>query len=58
MKKEVPIDGYDAFYEGFDINDNPYPEWDGRRDEWEDEYCEAAKNYKEEGRFQDGSFKG
>jgi len=58
MKKEVPIDGYAAFYEGFVLLDNPFPEYDQNFDNWDRDYMEAYKNYKEEGRSQDGSFKG
>ena len=41
--KEVPKDAYEAFYEGCGLDDNPFPEWN--RD-----YLEVAKHYKEEGR--------
>ena len=55
---KIPTDGYDAFYKGFDIEDNPFPEWDSRFEQWDKEFLETSKNYKEEGRFRDGTFKG
>ena len=57
-EKEVPTDGSNAFYRGFDLEDNPFNKWDGDFEEWDEEFLEAAKNYKQEGRFRDGSFKG
>lgn len=57
-EKEVPHDAYTAFYEGFELADNPWPEFDGRWEEWERDWMEAYKNYKQEGRFRDGTFKG
>jgi len=50
IEKQVPKDGYDAFYEGSDLEENPWPEFDGRFEEWDRDFLEAAKNYKEEGR--------
>jgi hypothetical protein len=46
----VPLDGYDAWYADFNIEANPYEEWDGRREEWDRDWMDADKNYKEEGR--------
>jgi len=47
---KVPEDGTDAFYEGFSLEDNPFPEWEQGFEEWDRDFLEAAKNYKEEGR--------
>jgi len=58
MTKEVPTDGYDAYMEGLDIEDNPFTEWEQRFEQWDKEFLETGKNYKQEGRFRDGSFKG
>jgi hypothetical protein len=34
-------EGENAFYDGRAIDENPYPETDIRRDEWEDGYFRA-----------------
>jgi len=57
MMKKIPENGTDAFYEGFSLEDNPFPEWEQRFEEWDKDFLEVAKNYKEEERFCDGSFK-
>ena len=57
-KFTTPENGIDAFYKGYSLEDNPYPEWDSRFEEWDKDYLETAKNYKQEGRFRDGTFKG
>ena len=49
-KEHVPKDGTDAFYEGFDLEDNPFPEFIEEFEEWDRDFMEAANNYKEEGR--------
>ena len=49
-KDNIPLDGYDAWWADFDIEANPFEEWDGRREEWDRDWMEARKNYKEEGR--------
>jgi len=56
--KEVPKDGTEAFYEGFELEDNPFPEFIEEFEEWDRDFLEVHKHYKEEGRFNDGSFKG
>ena len=48
--KEVPKDAYEAFYEGFDLEDNPWPDWTQGFEDWDRDYLEVAKHYKEEGR--------
>ena len=48
--KEILEDGCEAFYEGFDLEDNPWPEFDHRFDPWDRDFLECAKNYREEGR--------
>ena len=56
-KNGLPYDGATAFMEGFDLEDNPWPEWGSQWEQWDMDFMEASKNYKEEGRFRDGSFK-
>jgi len=41
----VPKDGTDAFYEGFDLENNPFPEWDGGFEEWNRDFLETANEY-------------
>jgi len=55
-EKKIPEDGINAFYEGFDLDDNPFSSLESRFDEWDSDFMEAAKNYKEEGRVADGTF--
>ena len=57
-EKEIPLDGYDAYYEGCEPKDNPYPDNSPLYFEWENDLIEATKEYRESGRFRDGSFKG
>ena len=57
-EKVIPLDGEDAFYEGCEPEDNPYPDNSPRYLEWYFDLLEAAKEYRESGRFRDGSFKG
>ena len=49
-KTNVPNDGTDSFWEGYELDDNPFPEWEQEFDEWDKDFLEAHKNYKEEGR--------
>ena len=44
---EIPKDGYKAFYEGCSLEDNPFPEWEQRFEEWDRDFLEAAKFYGE-----------
>ena len=48
MSKEVPTDGYDAFYAGYELEDNPFPEWELGWEEWDRDFMDAHKNYEEE----------
>ena len=57
-KNKCPYDGAKAFMEGFDIEDNPFPEWLWTYEEWRQDFMIASRDYKEEGRFRDNSFKG
>jgi len=41
----VPKDGTDAFYEGFDLENNPFPGWDQRFEEWDRDFLETANEY-------------
>ena len=54
----VPNDGTDSFWEGYELDDNPFPELEQEFDEWDKDFLEAHKNYKEEGRVADGTFQG
>ena len=58
LERYVPRDGCDAMYAGFSLEDNPFLEWEDNFDKWDKEFLEAAKNYREEGRFRNNSFKG
>ena len=49
-EKEILEDGCEAFYAGAKLEDNPFPEWESRWEEWDRDFLECAKNYKEEGR--------
>lgn len=44
---KAPEDGTDAFYEGFDLEDNPFPEFDGRFEEWDRDFLDTANSYTE-----------
>ena len=57
-EKDIIEDGCDAFYAGAQLEDNPWPEFDHRFDTWDRDWMEAYKNYKQDGRFRDGTFKG
>ena len=46
----APNDGTDSFWEGYELDDNPFPELEQEFDEWNKDFLEAHKNYKEEGR--------
>ena len=41
----VPEDGTDAFYEGFELEDNPFPEWEQRFEEWDRNFLDAANSH-------------
>ena len=56
--KSCPYDGAKAFMEGYALGDNPCSEWLETYDEWRKDFMEASRDYKEEGRFRDNSFKG
>jgi len=49
-EKKIPEDGDDAFYEGFELDDNPFSDLGSRFDEWYCDFLNAHKNHKEEGR--------
>ena len=55
-EKKIPEDGINAFYEGFNLDDNPFSSLEERFDEWDCDFLNTAKFYKEEGRVADGSF--
>jgi len=57
IDKRILEDGIEAFYAGAELEDNPFDEWDSRFEQWDKEFLEAAKNYEQEGRFRDNSFK-
>ena len=44
--------------EGFDLKDNPWAEWYETYEVWRRDFMIASRDYKEEGRFRDNSFKG
>jgi len=56
--KNTPTDAYDAFYEGFNMEDNPFSEFDENFDKWEQDYIECATDYKRDGRFRTTTFIG
>ena len=47
-KDIVPRDGSVAFYNGFDLEDNPWPDFKEEFDEWDRDYLESYKHYEEE----------
>ena len=57
-EKDVPHDAYEAFYKGYPLESNPFPEYIQEFEEWDRDWIDAYNNYKKEGRFRDGSFKG
>ena len=46
--ESCPGDGAEAFYQGFQLDDNPWPEWDGRFEEFDEDFLETTKHYEEE----------
>ena len=47
-KVKAPKDGTEAFYQGFTLDNNPYPDWTEEFEEWDRDFLETAKNYNEE----------